>query len=122
LAPAAGTMPRYRLMEMLNFLGTDIHKAAFQPLFMPMTPEDYKPIAKANLEKRLDYLEAKVGDGGFLLGPTFTVADAYAFVMLNWTNFLGIDLGKWPKLKALAGRVAARPSVQETLKAEGLTA
>jgi glutathione S-transferase len=122
LAPAAGTLPRYRLMEMLNFLGTDLHKAAFYPLFNPITPDDYKPIARANLEKRLDYLEARIGDSGFLLGPTFTVADAYAFVMLNWTNFLGIDLGKWPKLKAFASRVAGRPSVQDTLKAEGLRA
>jgi glutathione S-transferase len=122
LAPPVGSLQRYRLLEMMNFFATDLHKASFAPLFSPRTPEDYKPIARANLDQKLDFLESKTAASGFLLGPTFTIADAYLFPLLNWNTFLGIDLGRWQKLKALFGRIAGRPHVQETLKAEGLAA
>ena len=120
LMPAAGTLQRYRLLETLNFIATELHKACFAPLFNPTTPDEYKPLARVNLNKRLDYLEAKIPGNGFILGSSFTIADAYAFVVLNWTHFLGIDLSQWPQLKGLTARVAARPAVVATLKAEGL--
>lgn len=119
LAPANGSTERYRLQEWLNFLSTEIHKGT-SPLFNPATPDAYKTIVKDNLARRYDYLSAALAKKPFLMGETFTVADGYLFTLLNWTKFLGIDLGKWPTLASYYARVAARPAVQEALKAEGL--
>ncbi|HZO01096.1 MAG TPA: glutathione transferase GstA [Burkholderiales bacterium] len=119
LAPKAGSFERYRLQEWLNFLTSEIHKQ-FSPLFKPNTPEDYKPIAKQNLASRFDWIDQKLAGRDYLMGKQFTVADAYLFVLLNWTKFQGIDLAKWPNLAAFQQRVGARPKVQEALQAEGL--
>ena len=119
LAPKAGSFERYRLQEWLNFLTSEIHKQ-FSPLFKPNTPEDYKPIAKQNLASRFDWLDQQLAGKDYLMGKQFTVADAYLFVLLNWTKFQSIDLAKWPNLAAFQQRVGARPKVQEALQAEGL--
>ena len=119
LAPKAGTMDRYRVQEWLNFLTSEIHKQ-FSPLFRPNTPEDYKPIAKENLAKRFDYLDKHFAKNDYLMGKQFTVADAYLFVLTNWTKPTQIDLSKWPNIQALNKRVAARPKVKEAMQAEGL--
>jgi glutathione S-transferase len=119
LAPRAGTFERYRLQEWLNFLTSEIHKQ-FSPLFKPNTPEDYKPIVKQNLATRFDWLDQQLAGKDFLMGKQFTVADAYLFVLLNWTKFQAIDLAKWPNLAAFQKRVGARPKVQEALQHEGL--
>jgi glutathione S-transferase len=119
LAPKNGSFERYRLQEWLNFLTTEVHKQ-FSPLFKPNTPEDYKKIAKENLASRFDWLDKQLAGKDYLMGKQFTVADAYAFVLLNWTKFQSIDLAKWPNLTAFQARVAARPKVQEALQAEGL--
>ena len=119
LAPKAGTMERYRVQEWLNFLTSEIHKQ-FSPLFRPNTPEDYKPIAKENLGKRFDFLDKHLTANDYLMGKTFTVADAYLFVLTNWTKPTQIDLGKWPHLQKYNQRVAARPKVKEAMQAEGL--
>ena len=119
LAPAAGTPDRYRLQEWLNFIATEVHKGT-APLFNPATPDAYKQIVLERLGLRYDHLAKHLEKRPFLMGDGFTVADGYLFTILNWTNFVGIDLGKWPALKAYMGRVAARPAVQEALKAEGL--
>jgi glutathione S-transferase len=119
LAPRAGTFERYRLQEWLNFLTSEIHKQ-FSPLFKPNTPEDYKPIVKQNLATRFDWLDQQLAGKEFLMGKQFTVADAYLFVLLNWTKFQAIDLAKWPNLAAFQKRVGARPKVQEALQHEGL--
>jgi glutathione S-transferase len=119
LAPKAGTMERYRLQEWLNFLTSEVHKQ-FSPLFRPNTPEDYKTIAKENLGKRFDWLDKQLAGKDYLMGDKFSVADAYLFTVLRWTSRIDIDLAKWPNLKAYVDRVAARPKVQEALKAEGL--
>jgi glutathione S-transferase len=119
LAPKHGSFERYRLQEWLNFLTSEIHKQ-FSPLFKPNTPEDYKPIAKQNLAARFDWIEQQLAGRDFLMGKQFTVADAYLFVLLNWTKFQSIDLAKWPNLAAFQARVGARPKVQEALQAEGL--
>jgi glutathione S-transferase len=118
LAPKNGTLERYRLQEWLNFLTSEIHKQ-FSPLFKPNTPEDYKKIAKENLATRFDWLEKQLDGKDYLMGK-FTVADAYLFVLLNWTRFQSIDLARWPNLAAFHKRVGARPKVQEALQAEGL--
>jgi glutathione S-transferase len=119
LAPKPGTLERYRLMEWLNFVTSELHKG-FTPLFRPTTPEDYKPVAREALATRLGYLDKQLAGKQYLMGDKFTVADAYAFTVVNWTNFQKIDLAPWPSLKAYYERVRARPKVQEALKAEGL--
>jgi glutathione S-transferase len=119
LAPKAGSTERYQLQEWLNFLTSEIHKG-FSPLFKPNTPEEYKKISKENLANRFDWLDKQLTGKDYLMGKAFTVADAYLFVLLNWTKFQSIDLAKWPTLAAYQQRVGARPKVQEALKAEGL--
>jgi glutathione S-transferase len=119
LAPANGTLERYRLQELLNFISTELHKG-FTPLFNPAYPEDAKKIVVENLAKRFDHLNAYLEKGPYLTGEQFTVADAYLFTVLGWTAYVKIDLGKWPVLKAYHERVAGRANVQAALKAEGL--
>ncbi|HZD20212.1 MAG TPA: glutathione transferase GstA [Burkholderiales bacterium] len=119
LAPKAGTIERYRLQEWLNFLTSEVHKQ-FSPLFKPNTPEDYKPIAKQNIATRFDWLDKQLAGKDYLTGKTFTVADAYLFVLTNWTKPTQIDLAKWPNIQAFNKRVAARPKVKEAMQAEGL--
>jgi len=82
--------------------------------------DDAKQTAKANIAKRLGYLNEQLAERQFLLGSTFTVADAYAFTIVNWTNFVGIDLKPYPNVGAYMARIGSRPKVQETLRAEGL--
>jgi glutathione S-transferase len=119
LAPKPGSFERYRLQEWLNFLTSEIHKG-FSPLFKPDTPEEYKKIAKENLAARFDWLDQKLAGRNYLMGSAFSVADAYLFVLLNWTGFQNIDLKRWSNLAAFHARVGARPKVQEALQAEGL--
>ena len=119
LAPAAGTIERYRLLEWLGFISTEIHKG-FWPLWNPQTPDAAKTIAKTNLAKRFAYLDGRLARGPYLMGERFTVADAYLFTVANWTNFHGIDLKPYPNLQAFMERVGARPKVREALRAEGL--
>jgi len=119
LAPMAGTIDRYRLQEWLTFIGTELHKA-FTPLFVPGTPDEVKQSSITRIKARLSYLNDQLANRQFLLGNNFTVADAYAYTIVNWTNFVGIDLKPYPNLVAFMSRVSARPKVQEALKAEGL--
>jgi len=119
LAPKNGTPERYRLQEWLNFITAEIHKG-FSPLFRPNTPEEYKTISKENLSKRFDWLDKQLAGKDYLMGKTFTVADAYLFVVLGWTKPTNIDLSRWPNLAAYHARVAARPKVKEAMVAEGL--
>jgi glutathione S-transferase len=119
LAPANGTMERYRLQEWLTFVSTEIHKG-FGPLWKPDTPEAMKEIVKANLAKRFAYLDQRLQSRPYLTGERFTAADAYLFTVVNWTNFHKIDLKPYPNLQAFMQRVAARPAVQQAMQAEGL--
>jgi glutathione S-transferase len=119
LAPANGSVERYKLQEWLNFIGTELHKN-FGPLFNPATPDAVKDMSKANISKRLAYLNDQLANKQYLMGNNFTVADAYAFTIVNWTNFVKMDLKPYPNVAAYMARVGARPKVQETLKSEGL--
>ena len=119
LAPAAGTMARYRLIEWLSIVSSEFHRQ-YSPLFNKEMPEEAKVFFRKKLNGRYAWLDSQLAGKPFLMGETFTVADAYLFTLLNWCAFTGIDLGRWPALKEYAGRVAARPKVQEALKAEGL--
>jgi glutathione S-transferase len=119
LAPRAGTFERYRLMEILNYITSEVHKG-FSPLFNPKISADWKASALANLEKKFDWLSGFLEKKEFLMGDAFTVADAYLFTVLSWTRHLKIDLGPWPVLTAYQSRIAPRPKVQQALKEEGL--
>jgi glutathione S-transferase len=120
LAPAAGTLERYRLLEWLAFVNSEVHKN-FTPLFYPTASEDTKQFARGNLIKRLDWLNTALGSKHFLTGDTFTVADAYLFVVLGWSGHVAIDLGQWPNLKRFRADLQSRPAVKSALKAEGLS-
>ncbi|MFM9981048.1 MAG: glutathione transferase GstA [Burkholderiales bacterium] len=119
LLAKAGSMERYHQMEAINFAATEVHKQ-LGALFNPkMTPE-MREVQMGVIERRFNPLEKSLAGKQFIMGDKFTVADAYLFNVLNWTNPLKIDLAKWPNIQAYMGRVGARPKVQETLKAEGL--
>ncbi len=118
LLPKAGTMERYRAMEALNFVASELHKG-LGGLFYKPVPEARKAIIE-RVSKRLDWLEAKLGKADYFLGNDYSVADAYAFTILNWGPMLGFDLKPWKNISAYVARVAARPAVQAALKAEGL--
>ncbi len=119
LAPAAGTMERYHLQEWLNFITAELHKQ-FSPLFQSTTPVEYKETLKEKIGQRFDWVGQQLKGKDYLMGSTFTVADAYLFTMLTWTKHVGIDLARWPVLTAYQARVAARPNVREAMIAEGL--
>lgn len=120
LAPAAGSMQRYRLMEWLNFVSSEIHKQ-FGPLFNPQITPEWKANQFNVLGRRFDYLSERLNRQPYLMGERFSVADAYLFTVLNWNSYVGMDMGKWPKLQAYLARVAERPAVREALRAEGLS-
>jgi glutathione S-transferase len=119
LAPPAGTMERYRLVEWLAFISSEIHKN-FSPMFRDDAAEEVKQYARKALSGRLDYLNRAIGNRPFLMGEQFTIADAYLFTVLGWARHLKIDLGQWPQLQHHQERVGARPQVMEALKSEGL--
>jgi glutathione S-transferase len=120
LAPANGTLPRYRLQEWLTFIGTEVHKQ-FSPLFNPAMPEDVKKMQRDKLASRFQWLDGELKDKQYLMGDSFSVADGYLFTVTNWAKPMNIDLEAYPNLTAYRARVAARPAVQEAMKAEGLT-
>jgi glutathione S-transferase len=119
LAPRFGTMERYREMEWLNFASSEVHKQ-IGALFNPNLTPEMKEVQLAVIARRLNTLEKLLDGKSYAMGGQFTAADAYLFTVLNWTDRLKIELGKWPNIKGFMTRVGARLKVQETLKAEGL--
>jgi glutathione S-transferase len=120
LAPKCGTLARTRLQEHLNFVAAELHKA-FSPLFSPTITDAEREAGKTKIRRRLDDVERLLSDGrSYLMGGEFSVADAYLFTVASWTKPMGIGLENWPRLGAYLARVAARPKVQEAIKAEGL--
>ncbi len=119
LAPPAGTMERYRLQEMLNFISTEIHKS-YSPLFNPNAHEAQKKTSIENLTRRYEFVAKALEGKPYLFGENFLVADAYLFTVTNWARLLKFDLSPWPVLQQYQTRIAARPAVQKALKEEGL--
>lgn len=117
LIPANGTLARYRMLEWLNFIATELHKG-FSPLFNPSTPEDYKNASKLKLKSRFTWLDSQLEGRDFLTGDTFSVADAYLFVMTGWAQRMSVDLNGLERLQGFISRVAARPSVKAALAME----
>lgn len=119
LAPAAGTMEYYRLIEWLNFISTELHKS-FTPLFMPGTPEETKQTVLNILALRIEIVEKQLKNSEYLSGNQFSIADAYLFTVLGWAQYVKLDLGRWPAVQAYLQRIAARPAVRAAMTEEGL--
>jgi glutathione S-transferase len=119
ILPKAGTMARYRAMETLNFISSELHKS-IGGLFNKAMPEDGRKIIIERVTKRFDYVDALLAKSKFIGGKTFSVSDAYAFTVINWCNWVGVDFKKWKNIARYMEMMSARPSVQAAMKAEGL--
>jgi glutathione S-transferase len=119
LAPAAGTIERYRLIEWLSYISSEVHKS-YSPLFKPGSSEEAKAAARSVLGERLTWLSGQLEGRPFLMGDQFTVADAYLFTTLSWAGYVQFSLSDWPVMQAYAARIGERPAVQQALRAEGL--
>ena len=119
LAPKPGDPARYRLQEMLNFITSEMHKG-FGNFFNPAMNDGWRQAVTDRLGVRLDWVAKQLEGKPYLMGDKFSVADAYLFTILNWAAPSKFDLSKWPSIVEYHKRVAARPKVQEALKAEGL--
>ena len=119
LAPANGTMARYRTQEMLNFITTELHKG-IGGNFNPAMPEEAKVLMRAKALDRLTWINHQLEGKPYLMGDAFSIPDAYLFVVTNWTKHVGIDISGLANLVAFQARMFARPAVQAAMKAEGL--
>jgi glutathione S-transferase len=119
LAPARDSAERYKLLEWLNFITTELHKN-FSPLFQPVIPDEVKSFFKERIMGKFKYADSKLAGQDYLMGKQFTVADGYLFTMLSWAERMKFDLAALPNLLAYQTRVAARPMVQQALTKEGL--
>jgi len=117
LAPAAGAAERYRLQQWLSFVGTELHKLVFNPLLSPRANDGAKAFARELAAERFAYLDDHLNDRDYLL-DRFSVADAYLAAVLNWSQFVGIDLAQWPAIVAYRDRLAARPALARAMKDE----
>ncbi|WP_295857111.1 glutathione transferase GstA [uncultured Xylophilus sp.] len=117
LAPAAGTLARYRLQEWLNFIATELHKGT-GPLFNPATPDEMKKAAREKLLSRYTWVDGQLAGKQHLGGDHFSVADGYLFTVMTWAPKVGLDLGSLANLQAHHQRVGARPAVQAALQME----
>lgn len=121
LLPSFGSMERYRAMESLNFVASELHKG-IGGLFSPTMPDDGKKVIIERVQRRLAWLDGQLARKPYLLGDKYSVADAYAFTVLGWTKYVNIDLSPYSHIVAYLDRVGARPAVQAAMKKEGLAA
>jgi glutathione S-transferase len=119
LAPARDSAERYKLLEWLNFITTELHKN-FGPMFSPVLADDAKAFFKDRVLGKFKYIDSQLAGRDYLMGKQFTVADGYLFTMLSWADRMKFDLSAMPNLLAYKARIAARPKVQEALNKEGL--
>jgi glutathione S-transferase len=112
LLAAAGTLERYRILEWMSFIGADLHKGGFMPLFKAATPPEYKQLARQYVQGRLQWLNDQLAGKDFLAGAAFTIADAHCYTIAMWSRAHNIDTSVWPHLEAYLARVGSRPSVQ----------
>ena len=119
LAPPVGTMARVQLQSWLGFIATELHKVFSPWLFHPEYGAQAQDVARSRLAARLDYVERQLGDGRqYLLGNTFTVADAYLYTVLSWSEVAKVDLGAFPQVRALLASIGDRPAVREAIRCE----
>lgn len=120
LLPAVNDIKRYRVIEWLSFVGTDLHKTCGS-LFNPGVPQEIKnSIYKAILENKLKYADQHLQHHTFLLGDQFTVADSYMYVVLSWLPAFEMNIAHWPALAKYTAAITKRPAVQQALMEEGL--
>jgi len=118
LAPT-GELARYKTLEWLNFIATELHKG-FTPLFRPDTPEEYKPVVRATLEKKLHFVNDALNGKSWIAGEQFTIADAYLYNVLRWARAVKLEMSELANIEPYMARVSARPAVAAALAAEGL--
>ncbi|MEO8454519.1 MAG: glutathione transferase GstA [Sphingomicrobium sp.] len=116
--PPVGDFRRYRVLEWVNFITTELHKS-FSPLFSSDAGAETKHYFRELIGKRLDYVEARLGSGPFVMGDTFAIPDPYLFVISGWADKM-IGLNNWPNLTEFRERMLQRPSVRHVLRFEGL--
>ena len=116
--PPIGDFRRYRVLEMVNFITTELHKR-FSFLFSREATDEFKQFVKADLSKKLDWIDQRLGAGPFLFGKDLTLPDPYLFVITRWTDKM-IGLDRWPNLRAFFDRMLQRDSVRNVLRFEGL--
>lgn len=116
LAPAFGNLERYKLMEWLNFVATEIHKT-YGPLWHQPSDEVRASVI-ARLGKRYAIVEAQLAKHPFLAGSAFTIADAYLFTVTRWASMLKVDLSAFPRVAAYMKRIDERPAVKAAIAAE----
>ena len=119
LLPPVGDFRRYKVLEWMNYVATELHKG-FGPLWNPATSDEMKQLTRDLVAGKFDYVEQRLGEGPYLMGERFTLADAYLFVILSWSKIHKIDLARWPGLTAFRERMKQRPSVRQVLEFEGL--
>lgn len=119
LFPKTGTMERWKALESLHFVSTEIHKG-FGPLWNPATPPEFKDVTRQVLGKKFAYVAERVAGGKYMAGSQYTLVDAYLFTVMNWSGMHNIDLNQWPELPKYMERVRSRPAVQAAMKTEGL--
>ncbi|MFO0993068.1 MAG: glutathione transferase GstA [Hyphomicrobiales bacterium] len=117
ILPKAGTMERYRAMEMLNYITAELHKSMGSLFDKSITPEAKKATIE-KISKRVDHLDTILGKHPYVLGDKFSVADAYAFTVLGWGKWVGVDISKWKNVSEFMKRMGARPAVQAALQAD----
>jgi len=117
LAPANGSVARYRMQEMLGYINSELHQA-YMPLFAPATSDSVRAERKAHLQKRYGLIEATLARTPYLFGEKFTIADAYLFVVTRWSEFVGLDLSQFQNTRAFQTRAAARPAVKAAMRRE----
>ena len=118
LAPAPGTVERVRLQEWLSFIGSELHKN-FPPMFLPYVPDDYRPVARARVTQRLEYLDGQLAGRDYLMGKDFSIGDAYGYTILRWSVPAKYDLTPLRRVKAWFDSIGERPAVKAALAAEG---
>jgi glutathione S-transferase len=116
--PSTGSFRRYRVLEEVNFITTELHKR-FSFLFARDATDEFKQFVTQGLGQKLDYIDQKLGRGPFLMGDELTLPDPYLFVMTSWAEKM-IGLDRWPNLAAFRERMLQRPSVRNVLRFEGL--
>lgn len=119
LSAEAGDQARLKMSEMLSFITSEIHKGMGN-FFNPAMNDGWRQAVTDRLGVRLDWVAKQLEGKPYLMGDKFSIADAYLFTILNWARPSKFDLAKWPAIAEYHARVAARPKVQEALKAEGL--
>ncbi len=126
MMPKTGTADRYRCLEWLNFIATDLHKN-YSPLFFAgMIVKNVEGQAELKsyyvemLRNKVAVAAERLGNRDFVLGTTFSIADAYLFTVLSWSKYVGVDLSAHTNITAYMTRIGERPSVVRAMKEEGI--